>query len=833
MTGLIQAEDIQALFDAIPTPVFIKNESSKPILVNSSACEFYGVTRDQIVEGDLADLFSPDRISFFEKTDREVLSFGQDVEYQEQVANASGDIRTLLVRKRLFKTFCGQRLVVGVSSDLTAHREIEEHHRWALDINTQIPWTATPDGSIDEVGGKWVEVTGVAVEDARGEGWAPLVHPHDVEQVLADWKEVVLTGAPLDFELRMLTRDGSYKWFRSQAVPRMNARGEIIRWYGSLENIHERKMAEASLKESEERFRLAARAAGLGICDYDAKTGARTWSAELKEILGLPEDSPADPALVSAILLPEDRQKFVDLLRSYASEGDEDEISMTLRFYRGGEEEERWASATGSKIFDENGDLARVLITVRDVTAERRADERLRQVALHDDLTGLPNRTYFNERLAAELSELPTSGAQVGLLMLDVDHLKQINDRYGHDAGDAVLKAFAERLRQAVRGEDTVARLGGDEFAVIAPGVSKRDIAALSARIFGAMSQPLIYKNISVECRPSIGASCFPSHGRIPQALLKNADLALYTAKSSGRGSLSIFSSRMSREVRSRRAKISLAQSALSEGNVVAFYQPKIDLSTGKVTGFEALLRVRTRSGGLRIPADIAPAFEHREVALQISDCMMSRTVSDARGWLDRGIEFGNIAVNAGAIELLDPAFGDRFLGRIVAAGIPTSRFQLEVVESVLLGRGAEHVEATLRKLANEGVVIALDDFGTGHASLTHLKKFPVNLIKLDRGFVRGLEREGENMAIVNAVVGLGKNLGIQVVAEGIEKEEQLNYLRKIGCMYGQGYLFSKPVPARRVPKLIAEISDRWGSPEHPWKPADTGLSAEALVSAA
>ncbi|MGR3593962.1 MAG: sensor domain-containing protein [Limimaricola soesokkakensis] len=804
MADSIWTEDLKTFADAIPAPVFVKTPDGRPVLVNSHARDFYGITQEDFLQKDMADLFGEERLSLFQITDADLLARGEDVEYREQVENAAGELRTLVSRKRLMTASSGQRFLVGIASDMTDYVELGEHHRWSLESSPQIPWMAKPDGAVEVIGSRWADVTGQLPEEASGEGWAEKVHPLDLPTVLEVWQEALVTGQPVELDFRVIDSTGASIWYRAVGSPRRNHCGEIIRWYGILENINDRKLAEEALRESEERFRLAAQATGLGIWDYDARTQTRSWSPEIKKMFGLPKDAPANPDLIRELLHIDDRSAFDNLLQKALGRRPDVEFNLELRFRRSGESQERWLSASASKMTDEEGCLTRILVTIRDITEQREASERLRHVALHDPLTGLPNRAFFQEALETAIAQGRAAGRRLGLLMLDIDHLKQINDAFGHGAGDDLLVMFGERLRRSVREDDVVARLGGDEFAVVLPDVSTRkDVILVAERIIAAMKEPFMLEDVSVDCRPSIGASSFPSHGANPEDLLKSADIALYSAKSMARGSWVFFRPQMLQETRNKRSRLALARGALADDLIAPFYQPKIELETGEVSGFEALLRWRRRSGSFSTPASIAPALEDFELAVELGDRILSRAIRDAQSWLNQGVEFGSIAINAGAAELQDKAFADRFLRQLDASGVPPSRFQLEVVETVFLGRGLAHVENTLRQLRQAGILIALDDFGTGYASLTHLQKFPVDILKIDRSFVQNIGSAEGNTAIVDAIVGLGANLGMGVVAEGIETLEQARHLRQIGCSYGQGYLFSRALPASQVPAFL------------------------------
>ena len=400
----------------------------------------------------------------------------------------------------------------------------------------------------------------------------------------------------------------------------------------------------------------------------------------------------------------------------------------------------------------------------------------------------------------------PTARQPFALLLLDVDEFKRTNDSLGHDAGDALLCTFAERLRRVVRPEDLVARLGGDEFAIIVMGVeTEKGLARFAAKMFAALHEPCLHAGKLLECRASVGASLFPLHGDSPGDLLKASDLALYVAKSGGRGMLRMFEDGMRAETQRRNSMITLARRALTEDLIVPHYQPKMELASGRIAGFEALLRWHHPRQGLGMPESIRAAFEDPNLAAEISDRMIDRVLADVRCWLNDGVEFGHVAINAAAAEFRPGNFAERLLERMDSASIPRGCIQLEVTETVFLGRGSEYVERALQTLSAAGVAIALDDFGTGFASLSHLKQFPVHIIKIDRSFVRDLQVDGGDGAIVDAVVSLGKSLSIDVVAEGIETRAQHDTLLALGCRYGQGFLYGRAEPADATRSLLAQ----------------------------
>ncbi|MDB5706628.1 MAG: Phytochrome-like protein cph2 [Sphingomonas bacterium] len=431
---------------------------------------------------------------------------------------------------------------------------------------------------------------------------------------------------------------------------------------------------------------------------------------------------------------------------------------------------------------------------------------QVRSLAYADPLTKLPNRTLFAQRLDQSLREAERLHGHVGLVVLDVDHFKTVNDAMGHAAGDALLQEISARLLRAMPANGTVARLGGDEFAIILPGLvaAPARIDLVHAMLRG-LDQPMLFEGQLVNASVSAGAAMWPADGSDAESLLKSADLALYAAKARGGGAIRGFAPAMRQGVERRTAMLSEARTALKEDRIFPFYQPKIRLMTGEVVGFEALLRWHHPQRGMQLPETIRAALEDNEFAAQLTDRMMDLVFADMRDWLQAGVSFGKIALNGAPADFLRGAFADRLLGRLERFDVPASLIELEVTESVFFGQLAESVGRTLKTLSAAGATIALDDFGTGYASLSHLKQFPVDVLKIDRSFVSKLTdgRDEEDAAIVGAVLNLAQNLGIMTVAEGIETQAQAAYLRRKGCDLGQGYLFSHAVPTTRVPELI------------------------------
>jgi diguanylate cyclase (GGDEF)-like protein len=459
----------------------------------------------------------------------------------------------------------------------------------------------------------------------------------------------------------------------------------------------------------------------------------------------------------------------------------------------------------------ENGAPAHVIGIFQDITERNEAERALWLSAHVDHLSGLANRHWFHKYLAERLSERQDRPKTVYLLLIDLDGFKEVNDTLGHQAGDEVIAAIAKRLR-LVAGEGAfVARLGGDEFAVVLDKpISSERLRALAEDVLIEVKSPIRFRNDAIQVAASIGVACFPDDASTPEELLRCADMALYKIKRSGRGSVGSFSPEIATIFDTRRSALEKVRNAAAANRIVPHYQPKFRLADLSIYGFEALARILNEDGTISGPSDFWPAFADPFSSTTISKHMLDAILADVAGWRAAGLDPGTISFNACEFSFQDPDFANSLIQKIDAMQIPRSSFEVEVTETVFWGDDPKLVGRLLTELRDAGLHVSLDDFGTGYASLTHLRDFPIDILKIDQSFVAGLGKKPQNTAIVNAIVELGHNLGMRVVAEGIETDGQLDFLRTIRCDSGQGYIVSKPLAADRIteilqPKIIPE----------------------------
>lgn len=470
-------------------------------------------------------------------------------------------------------------------------------------------------------------------------------------------------------------------------------------------------------------------------------------------------------------------------------------------------EQRRWFDIAFNRTSDASG---RLIVVARDITHQKKSEEKAIWMAQHDALTGLPNRALLQDRLDAALARTDR-GPKSAMLILDVDNFKSINDTVGHDGGDALLCALADRLRTAVADGDMVARTGGDEFALVIAAQSDAEVEQVAKKIFDQLREPIVHGGRLLECGASIGASFIPRDGATRSEIMKAADIALYAAKAGGRAQLRIFEPGMMTEVEQHQMMIASARYALNSDTIIPYYQPQISLRTSQIVGFEALLRWTDREGQLRAPDALSVAFEDPVLGPALGERMLQRVLDDIQHWTRTGMAFGHVALNVAGADFRSGDFANKIIESLAARSLPPSCIQIEVTENVFLGHGANEVERALGALSDHGIRIALDDFGTGYASLSHLTRFPVDLLKIDRSFIQRIGTSTEAEAITSTVVNLAHCLGLEVVAEGIETTKQAEYLSNISCDVGQGFLYSRALPAAAVPSSLVEFGECLG----------------------
>lgn len=540
--------------------------------------------------------------------------------------------------------------------------------------------------------------------------------------------------------------------------------------------------------------------AGEGIVVYDRELRYVLWNRFMEELTGVSEREILGRA--AAEIVPQITEQNVDELLRRALAG-ETVSSPDLHYFVSQTDRQGWISSVYRPYTDANGTIIGVVGLIRDITERKRVEQQIEYQAYHDALTGLANRRLFHEHLSLAVALAQRRHTRVAVLFLDLDHFKLVNDSLGHSVGDALLRHVSGRLKEALREGDTVARVGGDEFTIVLQELVRREDAALVAeKVLRTIAEPIDLNGHRLYVTTSIGITVFPDDGEDAETLLKNADAAMYRAKAEGRNTYQMSTLELSLSTHERMAVENGLHHALEAGEFELLYQPQIDTETMQVVGMEALLRWKHPQRGMILPESFIRVAEERGLILPIGEWVLRRACREARRFQDLGHPRFRVAVNISARQFRDPLLLAAVQDALAQAGLPPDSLELEITETVAM-EDVELTMTTLAQLRKLGVAIAIDDFGTGHSSLAYLKRFPLDALKIDRSFVADLPDKFEDAAIVSSVIQLANGLGLRVVAEGVERREQLDFLLEAGCREVQGYYFSYPVRPSDIEVLL------------------------------
>jgi diguanylate cyclase (GGDEF)-like protein/PAS domain S-box-containing protein len=554
----------------------------------------------------------------------------------------------------------------------------------------------------------------------------------------------------------------------------------------------------AALERSEERFRRIVHNAEEGIWEIDAASRTSFVNPKMAQMLGYSIEEMLEQPLVAFM----DEEGRIILERNIAQRQRGVSERHEFKFIRK-DGRDLWATLATNPIFDADGSYRGALALVTDVTASRASAELVWHQANFDELTALPNRHMFNDRLGQEIKKARREGSQLALLFIDLDDFKQVNDTLGHHQGDAVLVEAARRIGLCVRSSDTVARLGGDEFTVILSGLDQPDsVDRIAASMLALLGSPVTLDAASPSVSASVGIALYPADAATPEDLLRSADQAMYAAKQGGRNRYSYFTRDLQLAAQARQQVTLDLREALAQEQFVLHYQPIVNLKSGRIERAEALLRWRHPVRGLLAPAEFLPLAEAGGMMLEIGDWVFRQAAQQARLWQDALGSHFQISINQSAAQLRgDTALYVEWLRMASRLGLPPRSIVLEITEGVLLD-GSARVTERLRELREMGLQVALDNFGTGYSSLAHLKHFGIDLLKLDGSFIEHLASDSGDLAMCEALIVMAHKLGLKVVAEGVETPAQSGLLAMAGCDYAQGFVYAGALPAEELAAL-------------------------------
>ncbi len=560
-----------------------------------------------------------------------------------------------------------------------------------------------------------------------------------------------------------------------------------------------RCLRQEEVARNEHRMVEAQRISGVGSYDFEIATNTNIWSDQLFRIYGRePQEFNASYELFLSLLHPDDRENVMAVHQHSLATLEPYEMQERIIWPDG---QVRTLASWGEIVVDSEGRPARMVGICWDITERCAMEEQLVRQALHDRLTDLPNRALLVDRLSRALADGPQPGS-LAVLYLDIDRFKVINDSLGHESGDTVLVELARRLEALMRPRDTVARFGGDEFVVLCMDLEHpAEALHVAERLQQGIGAPIDVDGAEVVVSVSVGIAVSSSAADTASDLLRDGDAAMYRAKREGRARSVLFAEAMRVEALTRLETEVELRRALTSGELLLHYQPVVDLTTGALVGFEALLRWQHPTRGLVLPAEVIPIAEESGLIVPLGEWVLQEACQQLAQWhaLVPGL---SMAVNLSGIQIAHPAVVERLGSVLAATGVDSTCVSLEITESVLM-RDAHQALGVLKAFKELGVRLSVDDFGTGYSSLSYLKRFPVDVLKVDRSFVDGLGSDFDGQAIVRAIIALARSLGMSVVAEGIETPVQLTALQDLGCAHGQGFLLGKPLPVAEATALL------------------------------
>jgi len=683
-------------------------------------------------------------------------------------------------------------------------KESEDRFRSLVEGTSDWIWEVDANGVYTYASPKVKDLLGYDPKEVIGKRPFDFMPPEEARRVAAEFRAVGEARAVLEkLENVNLHKDGRAVVLETSGVPVFDANGTFQGYRGIDRDISERKRAEEELALKNALLDAQREATIDGILVVESSGKMISFNRRFVEMWGIPEeviasgsDERALQSVTEKLADPEAFLAGVHYLYAHPQEESRDEIAL-----RDGRTFDRYSAPVVGR---DRTYYGRVWY-FRDITERKRAEEIIRRQAHYDALTELPNRVLFEDRLGVALAQARREGRMFGVLYLDLDRFKMVNDTLGHALGDQVLKDAGARLKSCLRASDTVCRLGGDEFAVLLPDIGDpRDAARVAGKIIVAFRRPFHLEGHEMYISTSIGISIYPSDGREAKVLLQKGDAALYEAKQQGRNRFLFHTSRLEGRAQQRLALENELRRAIDGRQLILHYQPEVEIDTGRIISLEALLRWQHPKRGILAAAEFIEVAEEAGLMESIGEWVLREACAQARAWqeeeaCDPGLR---VAVNLSGREFHTENLANRVRAILAAAGLGPESLELEISERAVM-LNVEASVAAMQELKEQGVYLALDDFGLGHSPLIHMKLFPIDTLKIDRSFIRDVTSDANDQAIVEAILAMARALDLRIIAEGVETEEQLAFLRARGCYGMQGYLHNSPLTAEAVCELL------------------------------
>lgn len=810
--SIVQHAMLRTVLNATPDLIFFKDYKDVDghyLGCNTAFAKFVGRESDEIIGHNDTELFGEEIGNYFRHKDQKILNTQQSHSSEEWVTYPDGRRVLLDTLKTPLRDDEGQTIgVLGVSRDITEQKVHQERVRkqkedleyaqsmarignWELDVLTgELHWSKEIY-NIFEIDPESFE--------ASYEAFLNGIHPDDRDYVNEAYQTSLITQSPYSLTHRLLMADGRVKYVEENCITTFNAQGEPLISKGTVQDITEQMLVKSELVLSDVVFKNTQE----GIMITDEKNRVVNVNDAFSRITGYTKDEiiGLQPSIIQSG--KHDDHFYKQMWGTLQEEGSWQGEIWNRR--KNGEVYPEWLNISVSR--DNHGRVMNYIAVFSDITAIKESEKQLHYLAFHDALTGLPNRTLLNERIEHAISFAKREMSKMALLFIDLDNFKHINDTYGHDTGDEVLIKASQRLKGVIRESDTLARIGGDEFVVMLESITDMlDVQLVIKSIMHHFDEPIEIHGENFSIKASIGVAFYPDDAHNSDLLVKNADTAMYKAKEDGKGTYRYYTTEMTTAILEQIYIEKALQEAINDEQFQLFYQPQIDIAEGRVSGVEALVRWKHTTKGLIMPDRFIEHAEKSKLIIPLGTFVLQSACHQLKAWHDSGIFRGKVSVNVSSIQLRHTNFVAVLEEAITESGCDPRYLELEMTESYLM-RDATGCIEILKALKKLGVKISIDDFGTGYSSLSYLKRFPIDRIKVDRSFIQGIPDDKGDKAITNAVIAMAESLDLAVVAEGVEKQEQLDYLKEHGCDTVQGFYFAKPMELQAFEAWLQEAN--------------------------
>ncbi|HEX5045864.1 MAG TPA: EAL domain-containing protein [Gammaproteobacteria bacterium] len=802
---------VTAVLDSLPDAALLLDQQACIVHANSYAVHLFGFAKVELLARPIRELIPSGLDTTGAKWQRLLAPARSGAALEVDGHHKDGVVRSLVVNLRGLAVD-GRERVLCVIRDVTEHRRVQatiarsearlnEAQRiakigsWELDVANNVHWWS------DEL----YRMVGIERSaDHPFKQFLERVHPQDRQEFL-DASARAQKGDAAPGEMRLVLPDGTEKVLHTRGEVMFND-GRAVRMFGTMQDITERRALELQLRESESRYASTVELAAVGIAHIDGR-GRFVWAnGKLREMLGYSAAELADRTIWD-VSHPQDVH-VTDADRARLHAGEITSIKAEKRYVRR-DGATIWVRITSALRRTAAGTPLYDVSIVEDITDRKVAEERVQYLATHDELTGLPNRAVFGELLDHAIEAAARRDRRFAVLFIDLDRFKIVNDSLGHEAGDLLLEQMAKRIGACMRRSDVLARLGGDEFVVLLEDLADQAEAAdVAKKVLSSVLAPIVIMGHECRITASIGVAIYPNDARDSQTLMKHADMAMYLAKEEGKNNFQFYSTHTSPMSVERLVLETHLARALERREFSVQYQPKVDIRTGKIKGTEALLRWWNPEVGTVSPAQFIPVAEDSGLIVPIGKWVLETACEQNVAWQRRGLPKIVMSVNMSPRQFKDPALIDDIAAVLERTGMPPELLELEITESMIM-HNVDLAAAKAEAIRNLGVRLAIDDFGTGYSSLSQLKRFPIDTLKVDRSFVRDIPDNAEDKAITEAIIALGKALGVTVVAEGVETLQQHEFLRANECDEMQGFYFSRPCHPDALAELLVAQAAR------------------------